>query len=105
VVSFGLAVHTCCEWCCRMHGNLPSPTKVDVGIFYYVWYGAVESDWRAPEFVDCLVSVLGNYGSANGTVIGQQLVWIGGLGVDFVVVSWWGCNEDDYLGCWQIPGI
>ena len=66
----------------------PSPGKVNVGIFYYVWYGAVDSDWGAPKFVDYPVSVLGNYSSANSTVIEQQLVWIRDLGVDFVVVSW-----------------
>jgi hypothetical protein len=67
------------------------PARVNVGIFYYVWYGAPESDnWSAPEFVDYPVSVLGNYSSANSTVIRQQLFWIRDLGVDFVVVSWWG---------------
>lgn len=57
----------------------PSPARVNVGIFYYVWYGAVDSDWRAPKFVDYPISTLGNYSSANSTVIKQQLVWIGEL--------------------------
>lgn len=55
----------------------------------------LESDnWSAPKFVDYPVSVLGNYSSANSTVIRQQLVWMRDLGVDFVVVSWWGFYDD-----------
>ena len=72
---------------------LPQPPKVvmkmNVGIFYYVWYGAPDSpNWSAPQFVD--YPVLGNYSSSDPTVIKRQLVWMKDLGIDFAVISWWG---------------
>jgi hypothetical protein len=58
-----------------------------------VWYGAPDSDnWTAPKFVD--FPVLGNYSSLNATVIEQHLVWMQKLGIDFVVISWWGFYDD-----------
>lgn len=70
---------------------LPQPpkvvVKVNVGTFYYLWYGAPDSDnWSASKFVD--YPVLGNYSSADPTVIKQQLAWMKDLGIDFVVISW-----------------
>jgi hypothetical protein len=74
------------------------PAKANVGIFYYVWYGALESDWKPPKFVDYPVSDLGNYSSLNSTVIQRQLVLMKDLGVDFVVISWWGSGYNDTYG-------
>jgi hypothetical protein len=62
-----------------------------IGVFYYLWYGALESDWKLPKFVDH--SVLGNYSSSDPTVIKQQLVLMKEVGIDFIVISWWGDNE------------
>jgi hypothetical protein len=63
-----------------------------IGIFYYVWYDAPDSSsWSDPKFVD--YPVLGNYSSDNSTVIKQHLRWIEDMGVDFVVVSWWGIKD------------
>lgn len=70
---------------------IPRP---QVGIFYYAWYGALESDWKASWFVDFPISDLGNYSSLNRTAIQKQLVLIEDLGVDFVVISWWGFDDD-----------
>jgi hypothetical protein len=70
----------------------PKPS-VKVGIFYYLWYGAPNSDgWNASKFVD--FPLIGNYSSSNSTVIGEQLREIKGLGVDFVVLSWWGFYDN-----------
>jgi hypothetical protein len=71
-----------------------------VGTFYYVWYGAPDSgNWDSSMVVDYPVyPLLGNYSSSNATVIEQQLVLMKDLGVDFVVISWWGCNENDSYG-------
>jgi hypothetical protein len=71
-----------------------------VGTFYYVWYGAPDSgNWGSSMVVDYPVyPLLGNYSSSNATVIEQQLVLMKDLGVDFVVISWWGCNENDSYG-------
>jgi hypothetical protein len=72
--------------------TLPPPSKVvapKIGIFYYLWYGAPDSDnWNASKFID--YPVLGNYSSSNATVIKQQLIWMKDAGIDFVVISWWG---------------
>ncbi len=69
----------------------PPPPSPKVGIFYYLWYGALDSDWKPPKFVD--FPILGNYNSSNFTVIKQHLRWIEDLGVDFVVLSWWGFQD------------
>jgi hypothetical protein len=69
--------------------NSFSPTPPRIGIFYYLWYGAPNSDnWSNPKFVD--YPFLGNYSSSDPSVIRQQLIWIEDLGIDFVVISWWG---------------
>jgi hypothetical protein len=73
-----------------------NPSFLKVGTFYYVWYGALPSDWTPPKFADYPVSILGNYSSANATVIKQQLIWIQDLGINFVVISWWGNASDSY---------
>lgn len=68
-----------------------------VGVFYYVWYGAPNSDdWNASKFVD--YPVLGNYSSSDLAVIKQQLVLMKEAGIDFVVISWWGYDDggNDY---------
>lgn len=69
----------------------PKPAKI--GIFYYVWYGAPDSDnWNASKFVD--FPVLGNYSSSDPAVIKQQLLLMEKLGIDFVVISWWGFYDN-----------
>ena len=82
--------------------STPSPTPTasplaapEIGIFYYVWYDAPNSDnWNASKFVDYPVyPLLGNYSSLNSTVILQQLVLMKNLGIDFVVISWWGFGD------------
>ncbi len=66
----------------------------EIGIFYYVWYDAnSEESWDNSMIVD--TPILGFYDSSNSTVIGQHLSWIEALGIDFVIVSWWG-NCDDF---------
>jgi len=75
----------------------PAPPP-HIGIFYYAWYGALSTDWKPSKFIDHPVGILGNYSSANITVIKQQLLWIRDLGVNFVVISWWGCKENDSYG-------
>ena len=67
-------------------------SKAHVGIFYYAWYGYdnLANDWIAPKFVDYPISDLGNYSSSNKTVIQKQLVLMEDVGIDFVVISWWG---------------
>jgi hypothetical protein len=73
--------------------QLSRPT---VGIFDYSWYGALGTDWQPKKFVDYPISDLGNYSSSDSTVIRKQLELIQNLGVDFVVLSWWGSLNENY---------
>jgi hypothetical protein len=70
----------------------PEAGAIKVGVFCYVWYGALNSDWSEPKkFVDYPVyPLLGNYSSLNSTVIQNQLILMKDAGIDFVVLSWWG---------------
>jgi hypothetical protein len=71
----------------------PRTVKPQVGIFFYVWYDpADEESWNKSKIVDH--PVLGYYNSPDPEVIRQQLIWIEELGVDFVVLSWWGFYDD-----------
>lgn len=64
-----------------------------IGMFYYVWYNPNDStSWEEPKIAD--KPVLGFYDSSNLTVISQQLLAIYGLGVDFLVISWWGFYDN-----------
>lgn len=70
-------------------------SPVQVGIFYYLWYNpAWDFSWNTSKIVD--VPVLGYYNSSDPAVIRQHLLWMKDLGVDFVVISWWGFY--DYYG-------
>ena len=72
----------------------PVTLKPQVGIFFYVWYNpADEESWDRSKIVDR--PVLGYYNSSDPAVIRQQLLLIEELGVDFVVISWWGFYDDD----------
>ena len=67
--------------------------QAQVGIFYYVWYDTTNPESWDGTIVD--TPVLGRYDSNNSTIISQHLRWIEDLGVDFVIVSWWG-TEDNF---------
>jgi hypothetical protein len=67
--------------------------KPQVGIFFYAWYNpAYDYSWKKSEIVD--QPVLGYYNSSDPEIIEQQLLWIEELGVDFVVISWWGFDDE-----------
>jgi hypothetical protein len=67
----------------------PPAFKSQVGIFFYVWYDpASEESWNRAKIAD--QPVWGYYDSSDPAVIRQQLLSIEELGVDFVVISWWG---------------
>jgi acyl carrier protein phosphodiesterase len=70
-----------------------SASKVEVGLFYYVWYegGLGNGHWNSSlgwTVVD--TPILGFYDSSDPSVIKQHLKWFGELGVDFLIISWWG---------------
>jgi hypothetical protein len=70
--------------------NLPS---LKIGIFYYVWYNpSWDFSWNKSKIVD--QPILGYYNSSDTAIISQHLRDISDLGIDFVVVSWWGFYDD-----------
>jgi Glycosyl hydrolase catalytic core len=70
--------------------------EANVGIILYVWSGALPDDWKnETKFVDFPILDLGNYSSLNETVVQEQLLLIEDAGFDFVLISWWGF-EDEY---------
>ena len=58
-----------------------------VGAYWYPWYGADGRHWREGYRGTPL---LGEYDSADETVIRQQLSWASEYGLDFFAASWWG---------------
>ena len=69
-----------------------TPEAPAFGTFFYTWYGYQPDDWLPPKYVDN--STFGNYNSNNRTVINQQLEYIAGVGIDFVIISWQGFYDD-----------
>lgn len=72
-----------------------SASKAKVGLFYYVWYegGLGNGHWNSSlgwTVVD--TPLLGFYNSSDPSVIRQHLKWFNELGVDFLIVSWWGSS-------------
>ena len=71
-------------------------TEVDVGVFYYVWYeeGNDTRHWN-DEPCDNVVDlpVLDYYSSQNESVIKNHLDWMKDIGLDFLIISWWGENS------------
>jgi hypothetical protein len=82
--------------------SFASKSNVKVGLYYYPWYAegngsrhwnsvAPPNDTKAWTVVD--TPVLGFYNSQNTTIIKQHLEWFKELGIDFLIVSWWGANS------------
>jgi hypothetical protein len=76
---------------------------VKVGLFYYVWYqgvygsghwnGTPPDDPRSLKWRVVDEPVLGFYNSSDPKVIRQHLDWFKELGIDFLIISWWGPNS------------
>ena len=74
--------------------------RVKVGLFFYVWYTGElgKEHWNGSSgwtVVD--TPLLGFYNSSDPKVIKQHLEWFKELGIDFLIISWWGPTsfEDD----------
>jgi len=64
-------------------------SDVKVGLYYYVWYtGNKPSDVVDDPFVQWQ-----NYWSNDSKLIKKHLWWFNELGLDFIIVSWWGMNS------------
>jgi hypothetical protein len=75
---------------------------IKVGLYYYAWYdeGYGNRHWNSTPPGSNLLQwnvvdkpILGYYGCQNTTIITQQLQWFTELGVDFLIISWWGPNS------------
>jgi hypothetical protein len=72
-----------------------SASKAKVGLFYYVWYegGLGNGHWNSSlgwRVID--TPLLGFYNSSDPDLIKQHLTWFDELGVDFLIISWWGSS-------------
>ena len=81
------------------HRQFPDRAAQDhylVGAFYYPWYGPDRRKWQ-DGYVH--LPALGEYNSADPTIIDQQIDLATGHGVDFFLISWWGSDslEDQTL--------
>ena len=69
---------------------------IKIGLYYYVWYAKDNGSrhWN-DEFCNTAVDkpILGYYSSQNETIIKQHLDWMKDLGIDFLIISWWGPNS------------
>jgi hypothetical protein len=73
---------------------------VKVGLFYYVWYTGElgKGHWNGSSGWTVMdTPLLGFYNSSDPKVIKQHLEWFKELGIDFLIISWWGPHsfEDD----------
>ncbi len=67
-----------------------APPKI--GIFYYVWYNPDwVFSWNRTEVVD--EPVLGYYNSSDLATIETHLGQMQEMGIDFVIISWWGFHD------------
>ena len=63
---------------------------IKVGAYYYVWY---MENWTE-NHSNCIDRpIIGEYSSQNATVIKKHLEWFFELGIDFLIVSWWGIDR------------
>jgi hypothetical protein len=67
-----------------------SSSKIKVGVYYYAWYSG---DWSKdhPNCPD--TPLLGGYNSSSPQLIANHTKWLNELGVDFIVISWWGIDS------------
>ena len=72
-----------------------SDDQTKIGIFYYVWWEATNPNSWDSTCVD--TPLLGWYDSNDPMIISQHLSSLEELGIDFVIISWWG-TEDRFGG-------
>jgi hypothetical protein len=67
---------------------------VQVGTFYYLWYDPHDIgqdrplNWEYPKICD--KPILGYYNSCETEIIAQHFKWISDLGINFIILSYWG---------------
>jgi hypothetical protein len=82
--------------CLCMMSVRGSEEKVKVGAYYYVWYAEGNGSRHWNDITNNTVidlPVLGYYSSQNESVIKQHLDWMKDIGLDYLIISWWGPNS------------
>jgi len=81
-----------------------STTNIKVGVYYYPWYkqGWGNYHWNSsteyPKWNVVDTPILGYYSCQNASVIRQQLEWMEDIGIDFIILSWWGNGSSPFGG-------
>jgi len=73
-----------------------SSSNVKVGMFYYPWYtgGNGTGHWNGiKEWTVVDAPIFGYYDSGNESIIKQHIDWFEELGIDFLIISWWGIHN------------
>ena len=71
---------------------------IEVGVYYYPWYkqGWRNYHWNSskeyPKWNVVDTPLLGYYSCQDESVVMQHLEWMEDIGIDFMILSWWG-NE------------
>jgi len=95
---------SCCTFLVRSSSGFTQDDDIEIGLYYYVWYdeGYGNRHWNSTPLGENTSSllwnvvdtpILGFYNSQNTTVIKQHLEWFKELGIDFLIISWWGMNS------------
>ena len=96
VIVFLIVTCTGSIFLIKPNSGLTLDDDIKIGLYYYVWYeeGNNTRHWN-DEPCDTAVDrpVLGYYSSQDRTVIKQHLDWMKDIGIDFLIISWWGKNS------------
>jgi glycoprotein endo-alpha-1,2-mannosidase len=75
----------------------PAPGGVQIGAYFYSWYGPSGRHWLDGHVRSRLATpqgpLAGEYDSRNANTIATQLGWAQGYGVDYFISSWWGAGS------------
>ena len=84
--------------------NCKSTRNVSVGVYYYPWYkqGWGNYHWNSsaeyPQWDVVDFPLLGYYSCQEENVIRQHLEWMAEIGLDFIILSWWGSGIGAFGG-------
>jgi len=88
-ILIGSGVGYVCFWWINLEEGLKSGWHGKIGIFYYVWYDPnLSVSWEYPKIAD--KPVLDYYNSCDPEIIATHLKWISELGINFIILSYWG---------------
>jgi len=88
-ILIGSGVGYVCFWWINLRKQSKPLYDVKVGIFYYVWYDPnLLVSWEYPKICD--KPLIGYYNSCDPEIIATHFKWISELGINFIILSYWG---------------